>query len=175
MGDPKHQGKKYDTPSHPWQEDRMETETRLIQRYGLASKEELWKAESKLRKYRRKARELLAQLGGVAEAPESAERESEDLLNKMQKLGLLNENESLDDILGLEVRDILDRRLQSVVYKQGLAKTPKQARQMVVHGHVQVDGRKTTIPSYKVSKTEQNTVDYKEDSPFAEEAHPEAA
>ena len=44
----------------------------------------------------------------------------------------------------------LERRLDNVVYSLGFAASRAQARQLVRHGHIQVDGRKTTIPSYQV-------------------------
>lgn len=175
MGDPKQQGRKYDTPSHPWREERMEREERLIGKYGLKNKKEFWRAESELRNYRRKARELLAELGGAGETPESVEREAQDLLAKLTELGLLSSGDELGDVLTLRVEDLLDRRLQTVVYRQGLAQTPQQARQFVVHGHVAVDGQKTTIPSYKVNSDEDNTVTYRDASPLSDEAHPEAS
>lgn len=169
MGDPRHQGKNYSTPSHPWQQDRMETESRLIGKYGLKNKRELWKAESELRKYRRKARELLAELGGAGATRAAAEREAEDLLAKLRRLGMLKEGQELDDVLGMDVRHLLDRRLQTVVYKRGLAKTPRQARQLVVHGHIAVDGVKVDVPSYFVARAEDNSVAYLESSTFTED------
>lgn len=46
---------------------------------------------------------------------------------------------------------ILESRLDNVVYRAGFASTRRQARQMVVHGHLQVNGKKVNIPSYRVS------------------------
>lgn len=45
---------------------------------------------------------------------------------------------------------LLERRLDNVVYRMGLASTRQQARQLVTHGHITVNGRKTNIPSYTV-------------------------
>lgn len=63
MGKPKFSRKKYDTPSHPWQEQRIHSENELVRKYGLKNKREIWKAETALRKYRGQARELLAKVG----------------------------------------------------------------------------------------------------------------
>lgn len=153
----------------------MERETRLREKYGLKNKREIWKAETELRNYRRKARELLASLGGAGETPPSVERESDQLLAKLRRIGLLSEGGELGDVLTLNVEDLLDRRLQTAVYRQGLAQTPKQARQFVVHGHISIDGKVTTIPSYTVDREEENTVSYSAKSPLTAEAHPEAA
>ncbi|MCE2849799.1 MAG: 30S ribosomal protein S4 [Roseiflexaceae bacterium] len=45
---------------------------------------------------------------------------------------------------------LLERRLDNVVYRMGMAMTRQQARQLVTHGHITVNGRKTNIPSYTV-------------------------
>jgi small subunit ribosomal protein S4 len=49
----------------------------------------------------------------------------------------------------------LERRLDNVVYRLGLATSRRQARQLVRHGHIQVNGRKVNIPSYQVSPGEE--------------------
>ncbi|MFN3384470.1 MAG: 30S ribosomal protein S4, partial [Archaeoglobaceae archaeon] len=74
------------------------------------------------------------------------------VIKKLQKFGILKENATLDDVLDLSVENFLERRLQTIVFRQGLAKTVKQARQMIVHGHIEVDGRKVTCPSFIVLK-----------------------
>lgn len=51
---------------------------------------------------------------------------------------------------GVALFMLLERRLDNVVYRMGLATTRSQARQLVAHGHVTVNGRKTNIPSYTV-------------------------
>ena len=56
MGDPKKQRKKYTTPRHPWQRDRLDEERQLLKDYGLKNKKELWKFESLLRKFKGKYR-----------------------------------------------------------------------------------------------------------------------
>jgi len=152
MGDPKFSRKKYETPHHPWQKDRIERENELLKKYGLKNKKEVWKAESRLRKLRRQARVLLASTG------EETKKEEEELIRKLQRLGILKEDANLDNILELDIQDILDRRLQSAVFRRGLAKTPKEARQMIVHGHIEVSGRKTPFPSYFVPASEENSI-----------------
>ncbi|EFI83503.1 30S ribosomal protein S4 [Listeria grayi] len=46
---------------------------------------------------------------------------------------------------------LLEQRLDNVVYRFGLARTRRAARQLVNHGHIQVDGKRVDIPSYQVS------------------------
>lgn len=53
-------------------------------------------------------------------------------------------------ITGEYLLSLLERRLDNVVYRLGLATTRAQARQLVNHGHITVNGRKTNIPSFTV-------------------------
>ena len=164
--------KGYETPNHPFQVERIAEESNLIGRYGLKNKEELWRARSELRGLRREARRLLGDAqGDVA----SAEREGEPFLARLRRLGILDEADGLDDVLSLEVTDVLERRLQTVVYRTGLANTVQQARQFVSHGHIVVDGARVTTPSRKVDVSEEDLVSFDETSPIADELHPERA
>ena len=161
----------YETPNHPFQGERISEEHSLLDRYGLQNKEELWRAQSELRGYRREARNVLAQRAqGETEATEGGE-----FVSHLQRIGVLDEGDELDDVLLLDVTDVLERRLQTVAYRKGLGNTPQQARQFVVHGHVTVDGRRVQAPSYKVEVAEQETVQFDENSPLADELHPERA
>ncbi len=169
MGDPKFSKRKYDTPSHPWQGERIKEENELLKKYGLKNKKELWKAQSLLRNYRRQGRDLLARLryGDV-----QAEIERKGLLSKLANLGVLSDDASLDDVLALDVHRVLDRRLQTIVYMKGLSYTPKQARQMIIHGHTLVNERKVTVPGYLVPRNEEASITYNPYSPIAHELHP---
>jgi len=163
--------KDYETPNHPFQGERIASEHDLVGRYGLRNKEELWRAQSELRSYRREARDLLAQEAqGEIERAEDA---GSEFLAKLRRYGMLGEEEGLDGVLSLEVNDILERRLQTVVYRQGLANTPEQARQFISHGHVVVGDRRVRVPSYTVELDEEDFVEFDENSPLADELHPE--
>ncbi|MFB6153937.1 MAG: 30S ribosomal protein S4 [Halodesulfurarchaeum sp.] len=159
--------KGYETPNHPFQEERINKEHGLVGQYGLATKEELWRAQSELRSHRREARRLLGQVG--------EERSSTEFVTRLQRLGILDAQEGLGDVLSLDVTDILERRLQTVAYRQGLANTPQQARQFVTHGHITVDGKRVTIPSYKVMVGEEDALSFDENSPIADDLHPARA
>ena len=80
------------------------------------------------------------------------------IIGKLIKLGILNEGATLDDILSLTVENIFDRRLQTMLLKKGLANTAKHARQLIVHGHVSIDGRKIVYPSYLVLREEEEKI-----------------
>jgi small subunit ribosomal protein S4 len=157
----------YETPNHPYQGERIGEESGLIGRYGLKNKQELWRAQSELRSIRREARDLLAEF-------ESAAGE-EQFLARLERYGILGPNDGLGDVLALEVTDILERRLQTVVYRSGLANTPGQARQFVSHGHIRVDGRRVREPSYTVELDEADAIEFDQYSPLADELHPERA
>jgi small subunit ribosomal protein S4 len=156
----------YETPNHPYQGERIAEEGDLIGRYGLKNKEELWRAQSELRKYRREARRLLGRVG---------EESSDEFIERLRRIGVLDAEEGLDDVLSLDVTDVLERRLQTVVYRQGLANTVSQARQFVTHGHVRIGGRRVTEPSYTVEVGEEEDISFDETSPLADELHPERA
>lgn len=166
MGDPKRIRSKYDTPVHPWQKERLETEKSLVQKYGLVNKKEVYKANSRLKKYKDLAKSLVAKQGDQAEV------EKNHLFSKLKSLNLIQED-SLDNVLGLSTEQLLDRRLQTVIVKLGLARSVKQARQMIVHKHVSVNGKKITSPSYLVNVSEEGNITFHSSSAFVDEEHPE--
>ena len=162
----------YETPNHPYQGERIAEEADLLGRYGLKNKEELWRAQSELREMRREARRLLGDAQGDVDAAAEAGGE---FVARLQRLGILGSEDDISDVLSLEVTDLLERRLQTVVYRKGLANTPKQARQFISHGHITVDGQRVGIPGYKVDVSEEDAVDFDGTSPLADDLHPERA
>ncbi len=171
MGDPKTSRKKYEKPSHPWQEERINEENDYIRHYALKNKKEFWKARSILKSIRGQARNLQARL---RYGEKQANEEMDALLEKLRDKGYLKgQDHTLNDVLNLSVENILNRRLQTIVYHKGLSHSPKQARQLIVHGHIAVNGRRVTVPSYVVDKEEETTIDYYQNSPLADELHPE--
>lgn len=169
MGKPKFSRKKFETPSHPWQEERIKEENELITKYGLKNKKEIWKAETRLRRYRSQARELLA---SITTGDEQSKKESKQLLDHLSRINILPVNSTLDDVLALETESILSRRLQTITYLKGFASTPKQARQLIAHGHVAINGKKVTVPGYIVTKNEESEIEYTVASPLNDNMHP---
>ncbi len=170
MGDPKFLRRTYDTPKHPWEAARMEEERKLLDRYGLKNKRELWKAQSILRGFRGQARELQARLrtGGA-----QAQRETDQLLARLTRLGLLSVGTpTLDDVLALTTEDILRRRFQTIVLGRGLAPTADSARQWIVHGHFVVGDHRVTRPGYLVRLDEDGQIGYATTSPYSDAEHP---
>jgi len=154
MGNPKKIRKKYDLPKKPWNRTRILSEKDLLEKYGLSSKKELRVMDSLIKKKRNAIKRLLA------ESPEVAAKGKASIIGSLNRIGLLSTDANISDVLGLGVTDILERRLQTIVFRQGLAKTPKQARQFVLHGFISVNGRRLSIPGYLVKKEEENTIGY---------------
>jgi small subunit ribosomal protein S4 len=169
MGDPRKLKRKFNTPSHPWQGDRIKEEKELMIKYGLKNKKEVWKAQSYLRNLRAQARNLQARM---RTEDEQAIKEADLLLKRCYRLGFLPEGAPLMDVLTINLEEILSRRFQTLVYNKGLASTPKQARQMITHGHIVLGDRRTTIPGLLVPKFDERFIDYSEHSPFGFEEHP---
>ena len=142
--------KTYDTPNTGWNEERMEREEGLMEDYGLKNKKELYKAQSKLRSFRREARKL------IARDDEEAEQE---IIERANDLGLIRGNAGIEALLTLNITDILDRRIQSAVERKGYADTINHARQLVVHGHIYVDDERVDAPGYLLTQEEEKELE----------------
>lgn len=152
MGDPRKPKKTFRRPRQIWTTDQLNSELYLIGSYGLRSKNELWKAQTKVADIRNQARELLAL------TIENRQEKETKLLTYLQRLGLVQESATLDDVLNLKIEDILERRLQTLVMKKAIIKSPHQARQLVVHGHVSIGERIINIPGYPVKKNDESQI-----------------
>ncbi len=145
----KRQRKKYDAPTRRFDKKRLEAEREILKKHGLKTKKELWRVEAQLRKYRRLARELAAK----------RDKEMEKvLIKKLIDVGILKEGSNIDDVFNITLEDFLNRRLQTFLVQKGLAKTAKQSRQLIVHGHVRIGGRRITHPSYAVAKNDESII-----------------
>lgn len=167
MGDPKKTRKKYSTPSHPWRKDRLEKEKELTKAYGLKNKKEIYKADSLLRRTKSQLKKL------SSKRTEQAAKEKEQILTKLKKIDLINDTSSIDSVLGLEVKNLMDRRLQAIVLKKGLANSPKQARQFITHAHIMVGDKKVTSPCYIVPLSEEGQIGFSPSSSLSKDDHPE--
>ena len=167
MGDPRRLRKKLVGPRHPFNKTRFETEQIYMGRFGLRNKREIWKTQTVLRNYRARARASLA-------LPEQQrEQERRVLVKKLYRLGIMpTEEGETDEVLSLTTELFLKRRLQSIVHELGLSKSPWQARQMIVHGHIAIRGKKVTSPSYHVMRGEEEFISYSPSSPYNDSTHP---
>lgn len=139
--------KVYKTPRRPFEKERLDRELRLCGQYGLKSKKEVWRVQYTMTKLRKTARTLLT-------LPENDTRrnlEGSAVLRRMTRYGLLDETkQQLDYVLALKTDDFLERRLQTIVFKLGLAKSIHHARILVRQGHIRVGKQVVNIPSFLV-------------------------
>ena len=135
-------------------------ELEFLGRYGLRNKREFWKSRTILANWRNIARQSRKLPSEVAVEVQ------QELIQKLNRLGILGPEAEFDDVLLLTVEDVLKRRLQTLVFERGLAKTVYQARQFIVHGHVQIGGKKINAPSYLVKKGEEELINFAPNSPL---------
>ncbi len=167
MGDPRKQRPKFQTPQHPWNKTRIEEEKALLKEYGLKNKTEIWKMNAIVSNITGQVKRLTTLKG------RQADLERKQLVDRLNRLGLLQENAALESVLGMQVKEIMERRLQTIIFRKKLAKSVKQARQFIVHEHILIKGIKMTIPSYIVSAEEENAIEFAPKSALADEMHPE--
>jgi len=166
MGDIKKLKKKFERPRKPWEKNRIIAERELSNTYGYKNKKEIWRLNALLRGFRAQARTI------VASRSAQAKIEGENLLRRLERMGLLNKDSSFDDVLELSIDDISRRRLLSLVLKKGIARTPKQARQFIVHKHIMVGDKKVSSPNYIVLKEEEDSIMFAGNSCFTQRDHP---
>ena len=160
MGDPRRLKKKFKKPAHPYEKERMMEELEFLGKYGLRNKKEFWKSRTMLGKWRSIARQSRSL------SREKAIEVQNTLIKKLQRLGVMGAEAEFEDVLHLTVEDVLKRRLQTLVYEKGLAKTIYGARQKIVHNHIQVGNKRINSPSYIVKKEEEDLVTFAPSSPF---------
>lgn len=166
MGDPKKQRKKFETPRFPWRTDALQKELKLLGQYGLRNKRELWRHETMLSKIRGIARSL------IGKGPEERRKMEKMILTRLKRLGIVHETSALDNVLDLAIEDILERRLQTIVFRKGLARSIYQARQLVTHGHIAIGDQRVTVPSYMVAREEESQITFAPHSCLTNPNHP---
>ena len=162
MGDPKMSRRVWQKPKRPLNYDLIMDELKTLGTFGLKTKRELWKTQTELSRVRLQARSLLAL------RQDERERKEPILMQSLSKIGLVNEDSTLDDVLNLQVTDLLSRRLQTIAQKKLYFKTPYQARQAIVHGHIMIGDSVVTIPSYIVKTEEEAKIHLIPESRFNE-------
>ncbi|NHJ46704.1 MAG: 30S ribosomal protein S4 [Asgard group archaeon] len=165
MGDPKKIRKKYKTPRQPFEKLRIEHDLQLVGKYGLRNMREVWKHSTMLRNFRGNARKLLSLDDEDRKIGES------ELLGRLQRMGLIPQGATLDDVLSLQIENILERRLQTVVHKKGMATTHHHSRQMIVHGHISIGDHVVNSPSYFVNPLEEKLIAFSLASPLKKDSH----
>jgi len=162
MGDPKYPRRVWRKPKRPLNYELKMEELKTLGTFGLRTKRELWKAHTELSRVRHQARSLLALRQEIREEKEPI------LMKSLARIGLVSSGATLDDVLNLNANDLLSRRLQTIVTKKFGFKTPYQARQAVIHGHIMIGERKVDIPSYTVTVAEEDSIHFTPESKIPE-------
>lgn len=155
--------KTFTTPRRPFEKERLDQELKLIGEYGLRNKREVWRVKYALAKIRKSARELLT----LDEKHPRRLFEGNALLRRLVRIGVLDESKmKLDFVLGLRIEDFLERRLQTQVFKLGLAKSIHHARVLLRQRHIRVRKQMVNVPSYIVRLDSQKHIDFSLNSPY---------
>lgn len=152
MGAPRRNRKKLQRPSNIWNKERIDSEHKIRDDYGLKNLTELWRATSEIRRIRRNVRNVLS--------GRTSEETGKEIVTRLARYGIVKEGATLDDLLVITPENLLERRLQSIVFRRGMAKSIKQARQLVAHGFISVNGRRAKSPGYLVSRIEEGSISY---------------
>jgi small subunit ribosomal protein S4 len=167
MGDTKKFTNKYSTPNHPWKRERIDSEKILRRSYGLKNGREAWKASTKLKNIKDQIKKFMGREGT------QIDREREQLKQRLIRYGLMPESGDIEGVLAFNTDAIMERRLQTILVRRGLARTMHQARQYIIHRHVTVADRVVSSPSYIVAASEEATITFKPKSTLSQEDHPE--
>jgi len=149
MGDIKKRRRLFSRPRKLFDRARIDAEDVIVQKYGLKNKREIWKAKSAVSRFRRRAKALIGK----------DMEEQKKHFEKLSKMGL--NVTSVSDALALTEENLLNRRLQTVVFRKGLANSPRQARQLIVHKSVSVNGSIVNIPSFLVTRDLEDKISLK--------------
>jgi len=145
----KRKHKQYSRPKRPFDKTRILEEEKIKKEFGLKNKKEIWRSESKVKIIRRRAKSLIS----------ASADEQKKFFDKLKKMGF-NAN-SIAEVLTLDKNDYLKRRLQTVIIAKKIVRTPKHARQFIVHKKILVDGEVVNSPSYIVPVELENKISLK--------------
>jgi len=155
--------KVYTTPRRPFEKERLDQELRLVGEFGLRNKREVWRVQYIVASIRHAARELLT----LDEKDPKRLFEGAALLRRLHRVGALDETKNkLDFVLALKVQDFLERRLQTQVFKIGLARSIHHARVLIRQRHIRVGKQLVNIPSFLMRVESQKHIEFALTSPF---------
>lgn len=155
--------KTYKVPRRPYVKARLDHEMKLCGEYGLRNKREIYRVALTLAKIRKAARELLT----LEEKNPRRLFEGNALIRRLIRIGVLDKTRNkLDYVLGLKIEDFLERRLQTQVFKLGLAKSIHHARVLIRQRHIRVGKQLVDVPSFVVRLDSQKLIDFATTSPY---------
>ncbi|GAB2240545.1 hypothetical protein Droror1_Dr00021063 [Drosera rotundifolia] len=161
-------GKTFKKPRRPYEKERLDTELKLVGEYGLRCKRELWRVQYSLSRIRNNACHLLI----LDEKNPRRIFEGEALLRRMFRYGLLDESQNkLDYVLSLTAENFLECRLQTIVFKSGMAKSIHHARVLIRQRHIRAGRQVVNIPSFIMRVDSQKHIDFSLTSPFGGGRH----
>ena len=162
MGDPRRLKKKFKKPRHPYRKDRILEELEYVGKFGLRNKREFWRMRTMLANWRKLARES-------RKLPrEKAVMVQQELIKKLNRMGVLGSEAVFDDVLLISIEDVLKRRLQTLVFEKGMAKTVYEARQRIIHKHIAIGDKVVNSPSHMVLKEDEDYIRFAPSSPFVQ-------
>ncbi|MCL4373437.1 MAG: 30S ribosomal protein S4 [Candidatus Marsarchaeota archaeon] len=153
MGAPRRNRKQYEKPGDIRNLERIKTDHGLVEQYGLKNMKELWKTQTEISRLRGNVREMLS--GNV-----KYKSMEDNIMARLKKLGIANDSTTLDNLLDLSESAMLERRLQTIVFRKGLARSMKQARQLIVHGYIAINGRRVNRPGFIVDSEAEKHIGY---------------
>ena len=160
---PRSYSKTYTVPRRPFDLSRLDAELKLDGEYGLKNKREIYRIGLQLSKIRRAARDLLTR----DEKDPKRLFEGNALIRRLVRAGVLSEDKmKLDYVLALRIEDFLERRLQTQVFKLGLAKSVHHARVLIKQRHIRVGKQLVNVPSFMVRLDSQKHIDFAATSPY---------
>merc|ERR1711959_674950 len=150
-------------PRRSYDKERLDAELKLIGTYGLKNKREIWRVGLVLSKVRAVARQLLT----LEERDPQRIFQGQALMRRMIRYGILEEDKQrLDYVLALKLEDFMERRLQTLVFKRGLAKSIHHARVLIKQKHIRVGRQIVDVPSFMVRVESQPHIEFSLKSPF---------
>ena len=153
------------TVRRPYEKERLDQELKLCGEYGLRCKREIWRVQFMLSKVRKAARTLLT----LDVKDPKRLFETPPLIRRLKRYGLLTDEETtLDDILKLTTTRFMERRLQTKVHRQGIAKSIHHARVLIKQKHIRVGKQIVNVPSFCVRTTAEKHIDYALNSPYGQ-------
>mmetsp|Transcript_10098 Transcript_10098/g.23361 ORF Transcript_10098/g.23361 Transcript_10098/m.23361 type:complete len:197 (+) Transcript_10098:31-621(+) len=156
-------GKTARSPRRPFEKERLDNEMKLIGEFGLKNKREVWRVGLAMARIRKAARILLT----LDEKDPKRLFEGSALLRRLMRLGVLDETKNnLEYVLALKPADLMERRLQTQVFKLGLAKSIHHARVLIRQRHIRVGKQIVNIPSFMVRIDSQKHIDFAVTSPY---------